>query len=78
MQVCGRREAADIVKEGKVQVNGSIVFEPGFKVSATDKVLFKGKLLYAQKNLVYILVNKPKDYITTAKILREEKQFSIF
>jgi 23S rRNA pseudouridine2605 synthase len=65
--VCGRREAADIVKEGKVQVNGSIVFEPGFKVSATDKVLFKGKLLYAQKNLVYILVNKPKDYITTAK-----------
>jgi 23S rRNA pseudouridine2605 synthase len=65
--VCGRREAADLVKQGKVQVNGSIVFEPGYKVSANDKVLFKGKLLYAQKNLVYILVNKPKDYITTAK-----------
>jgi len=65
--VCGRREAADLVKEGKVQVNGSIVFEPGYKVSANDKVLFKGKQLYAQKNLVYILVNKPKDYITTAK-----------
>lgn len=65
--VCGRREAADLVKEGKVQVNGSIVFEPGYRVSANDKVLFKGKQLYAQKNLVYILVNKPKDYITTAK-----------
>lgn len=65
--VCGRREAADIVKEGKVQVNGSIIFEPGYKVSANDKVVFKGKQLFAQKNLVYILVNKPKDYITTAK-----------
>lgn len=65
--VCGRREAAELVKEGKVQVNGSIIFEPGFKVSANDKVLFKGKQLFAQKNLVYILVNKPKDYITTVK-----------
>lgn len=65
--ICGRREAAIFVKEGKVQVNGSIVFEPGYKVSANDKVLFKGKALFLQKNLVYILVNKPKDYITTAK-----------
>lgn len=65
--VCGRREAADLVKEGKVQVNGSIIFEPGYKVSANDKVLFKGKQLFAQKNPVYILINKPKDYITTAK-----------
>lgn len=65
--VCGRREAAIFVKEGKVQVNGSIVFEPGYKVSPNDKVLFKGKALFLQKNLVYILVNKPKDYITTAK-----------
>lgn len=65
--VCGRREAATFVKEGKVQVNGSIVFEPGYKVSPNDKVLFKGKTLFLQKNLVYILVNKPKDYITTAK-----------
>lgn len=65
--VCGRREAAELVKEGKVQVNGSIIFEPGYKVSSKDKVLFKGKQLFPQKNLVYILVNKPKDYITTAK-----------
>lgn len=65
--VCGRREAADLVKQGKVQVNGAIVFEPGYKVSPKDKILFKDKLLFPQKNLVYILVNKPKDYITTAK-----------
>ncbi|WP_231401928.1 pseudouridine synthase [Panacibacter microcysteis] len=65
--ICGRREAADLVKEGKVKVNGSIVYEPGYKVGAADKVVFKGKQLYAQKNPVYILLNKPKDYITTAK-----------
>ncbi|QEC67305.1 pseudouridine synthase [Panacibacter ginsenosidivorans] len=65
--VCGRREAAQFVKEGKVQVNGAIVFEPGYKVSKNDAILFKGKALFLQKNLVYILVNKPKDYITTAK-----------
>jgi len=65
--VCGRREAAEMVKEGKVQVNGSIVYEPGYKVSAKDKVLVKDKQVFIQKNLVYILLNKPKDYITTVE-----------
>jgi 23S rRNA pseudouridine2605 synthase len=65
--ICGRREAAELVKEGKVTVNGDRIFEPGYKVSARDKVEVKGKQLFLQKNLVYILVNKPKDYITTAK-----------
>ncbi len=65
--VCGRREAAVLVKEGKVKVNNDLVYEPGYKVSANDKVIFNGKQLFPQKNLVYILLNKPKDYITTAK-----------
>lgn len=65
--VCGRREAADMVKQGKVTVNGDIVYEPGFKVSAADKVKVNGKPLFLQHNLVYILLNKPKDFITTAK-----------
>jgi 23S rRNA pseudouridine2605 synthase len=65
--ICGRREAALLVKEGKVTVNGDTVYEPGYKVSAKDKVEVKGKQVFLQKNLVYILVNKPKDYITTAK-----------
>ena len=64
--VCGRREAAELVKGGKVVVNGDKIFEPGFKVAPTDKVLVKGKQVYLQKNAVYILLNKPKDYITTA------------
>ena len=64
--VCGRREAAELVKGGKVVVNGDKIFEPGFKVAQIDKVIVKGKQVYLQKNAVYILLNKPKDYITTA------------
>ncbi|HEY6977592.1 MAG TPA: pseudouridine synthase [Chitinophagaceae bacterium] len=65
--ICARREAAEIVKQGKVRVNDSVVYEPGFKVSSNDKVSVSGKQVFLQKNLVYILLNKPKDYITTAK-----------
>jgi 23S rRNA pseudouridine2605 synthase len=64
--VCGRREAAELVKEGKVVVNGDKIFEPGYKVSAKDKVIVKGKQVFLQKNAVYVLLNKPKDYITTS------------
>ena len=65
--ICGRREAAVLVKDGKIKVNDSIIYEPGYKVSSGDKVIFNNKHLHQQKNLVYILLNKPKDYITTAK-----------
>ena len=65
--VCARREAAQLVKEGVVTVNGDIVFEPGYKVSEKDRVSVKGTPAYLQKKLVYILLNKPKDYLTTAK-----------
>ena len=64
--VCGRREAAAIVKEGQITVNGDIVYEPGYKVLKTDEVMHKGKKLFLKKNLVYILMNKPKDFITTS------------
>lgn len=64
--VCGRREAAELVKEGKVTVNGDKIFEPGYKVSGADKVIVKGKQVFLQKNAVYILLNKPKDYLTTS------------
>jgi 23S rRNA pseudouridine2605 synthase len=63
--ISGRREAADIVKKGLVKVNGDTVTEPGHKVSAKDEVKVNGKKVFLAKNLVYILLNKPKDYITT-------------
>ncbi len=65
--VCSRREAAELVKDGKIKVNGDFIYDPGFKVTSSDKIVFNNKPLHLQKNLVYILLNKPKDYITTAK-----------
>jgi len=65
--VCGRREAAELIKEGIVTVNKKIIIEPGFKVNGTEDIRLNGKQLFAQHNLVYILLNKPKDYISTVK-----------
>lgn len=64
--LCSRREAADWIKEGQVKVNGTLVTEPGFKVGEGDDVKVNGKKIVPSKNLVYLLLNKPKDYITTS------------
>ncbi|MEQ1676508.1 MAG: pseudouridine synthase [Chitinophagaceae bacterium] len=63
--LAGRREAAELVKKGLVKVNGELVTEPGHKVSSKDEVNVNGKKIFLAKNLVYILLNKPKDFITT-------------
>jgi len=63
--VCSRRDAAEWVKLGKVKVNNETITEPGHKLSAKDEVRVNGKKIFLAKNLVYILLNKPKDYITT-------------
>lgn len=65
--VCSRRDAVVLIKEEKVKVNGDIITEPGHKVTDKDEVKFNGKRIYVQKELVYILLNKPKDYITTSE-----------
>lgn len=65
---CGvgsRRDAIPLIKEGKITVNGNVVTEPGHKVTDKDVVIFNGKKLFVTKNMVYVLLNKPKDYITT-------------
>ena len=64
--ISGRREAAEMVKAGHVAVNGDTVLEPGYKVKYKDVVRLKGKVLQLQVTPVYILLNKPKDYICTA------------
>lgn len=63
--VASRREAVQLISEGKVKVNKEVMTEPGYKVQPADEVIFNGKKLFVTKNLVYILLNKPKDYITT-------------
>lgn len=63
--VSSRRDAVALITEGKVKVNNKPCLEPGYKVLPTDEVVFNGKKLFVTKNLVYILLNKPKDYLTT-------------
>lgn len=62
---CSRREAAEMVKKGKVKVNGELALDPGYRVQEFDEVTIAGKKLTPQKNRVYLLLNKPKGYITT-------------
>jgi len=63
--ICSRRDAVPLIKDGKIRVNDVVIIEPGFKVTPTDAVTYAGKKILPEKNLVYILLNKPKDYITT-------------
>ncbi len=63
--VSSRRSAALMVKEGKVTVNGNAVTDPGTKVLLTDTVKLNGKKLTVSSHFVYILLNKPKDFLTT-------------
>lgn len=62
--IASRRKAAEIIASGKVKVNGKTVLEPGFRIQKQDKVEYEGKLIKPEKH-VYILLNKPKDFITT-------------
>lgn len=63
---CSRREADEYIKAGVVSVNGEIVTEMGAKVMPTDKVLFHDQLVRSEKK-VYVLLNKPKDCVTTTE-----------
>ncbi len=64
--VCARREADELIKNGHISVNGSKVTDMGVKVKQTDTVMYNGKTLAPGKK-VYILLNKPKGYVTTVK-----------
>ncbi len=65
--ICSRRDAIALIADGKVKVNSEVMTEPGYKVQPTDEVIYNTKKLFVTKNLVYILLNKPKDYITTTE-----------
>lgn len=66
--VASRRKCEELILDGKISVNGEIVKELGIKVDPTvDKVTYCGKYVQNTKNMVYILLNKPIGYVTTAK-----------
>lgn len=62
--VCSRREADNLIESGAVTINGEVVTELGTKVTRDDKVQFDGQTLNIERK-VYLLLNKPKGYITT-------------
>lgn len=64
--ICSRREADDLIVQGLVEVNGKVVNEMGYQVQKTDKVVFDGQNITPEKP-VYVLLNKPKGYISTTK-----------
>ena len=63
--IASRRETVEIITKGQVKVNDTVITEPGYKVQPTDEIFYNGKKCFVSKNLVYILLNKPKDFITT-------------
>ena len=64
--VCSRREADEIIRKGFITVNGKKVTDLGIKVTYSDNVKYKGRILSTEKK-VYILMNKPKGYVTTVE-----------
>ncbi len=70
--VCSRREADEFIQAGVVSVNGNIVKELGTKVLRTDEVRFHDQPVSIEKK-VYVLLNKPKDYVTTSDDPQQRK-----
>ena len=70
--VCSRREADDFIQAGLVSVNGEVVTELGTKVLRSDNVVFHDQPVTIEKK-VYVLLNKPKDYVTTSDDPQQRK-----
>ncbi len=70
--VCSRREADEFIQAGVVKVNGEVITEVGSKVLRTDHVMFHDQPVTMEKK-VYVLLNKPKDYVTTSDDPQQRK-----
>ena len=64
--ICSRREADDLIQAGLVSVNGEIISQLGTKINKFDDIRYNGERIKSEKP-VYVLLNKPKDFITTVK-----------
>jgi len=71
--VCSRRKAAELVKNGEIKVNDLINKDPSYLVQEDDTVSYKGKKLRLERKKIYILMNKPKNVVTTTADERARK-----
>ena len=65
--IASRRKCEELILDGKVEVNGEVATELGTKVSEKDIIKYNGKIVKPEEEKVYILLNKPIGYVTTAK-----------
>ena len=70
--IASRRKAEELIKEGKVQVNGKIITELGTKVSSSDEIIINNKVLEKEEKEYYLL-NKPREIITSTKDEKNRK-----
>lgn len=70
--ICSRRDADELIKSGKIKVNNKLVTEMGYQVQNMDKVEYGKKIIRPEKS-VYVLLNKPKDFITTMEDTHDRK-----
>lgn len=70
--ICSRRDADSLIEAGEIKVNGKVITEMGYQVKPNDHVKYGSKLLSREKP-VYLLLNKPKDFITTTEDPNDRK-----
>lgn len=70
--LCSRREADELIATGQITVNGKVVDQMGYQVKKDDVIKY-GKRLLNKEKLVYLLLNKPKDFLTTTEDPAERK-----
>ncbi len=70
--ICSRREADEMIEAGVISINGKVITEMGYKVLPGDEVKYNGETLRGE-SMVYILLNKPKDFITTTEDPEDRK-----
>ncbi len=71
--ICSRRKADELIEAGVISVNGEVISELGAKINpGKDQIRYNGQLLKSEK-MIYVLLNKPKDFITTTEDPQERK-----
>jgi len=70
---CSRRKAEELIKLGRVYVNGEKIIELGTKVSGNDAIMIDGKMINVEEDKVYYLLNKPRGVISTVSDDKERK-----